>query len=1349
MTGNGTKQSIDALRQLEANLDQFLREEEAKRAETPAVDSAALDSSPPEDAAGNAIHTDDAPEPSVAVDVAPEPSDAAAAAPIIRVSDPVTTLSQAPPVNPAPARSAAEDFAAPSNAPEIRLEMARWSDTTPGALPAPAIRPEPLALSSADAVESPQAPEVKAEPPQARESQVETLPAAEPAAPKHNVTRKAARKAAVAAGRSGALPSRRIWLGRARRVATIVLPVCGVIILAIAALWWRLMSGPIALDLATPWITAAIAENFGGEHRVEIGGTQLERDEDGRPRLRILDIVVRDADGTIVASAPKAEVAVSGTSLLTSRIRAERLSLVGAEMAVRIESDGHVTVFAGADKKRPIATASAQARPGGPALAALPPAAKPEASPTAAAPARGSLPNVSALLGWIDGLSASGLDGHELSELGLKNGNLVVDDRRTGKQWSFDKIDVSLNRGKDGGIGFSVSSEDAVRPWRLKMGFAPAPNGNRVLALEADRVSLKDILLALRFGEGQYEADIPLTARIVAEIGPDGVPQLIEGRIVSEQGGKITQPGVEPTLINTFETTINWDRSRQSMVAPFQIVSGGNRITLFSQLDAPSEASGIWTLRLTGGSIVLASAVKQEEPIVFNRFLLRLRIDPEKRRLDVEQGEIGNLDFGIALSGSVDYSASDPHLAIGVAGNRMPLATLKKLWPAFINPGVRDWVLDNVHVATVDRAIIATNASLASLGGSPDVALADGGLSVEIAGTGATVTPVEGLPAIREADVLVRATGRTASVSIKRGIVEMSGGRKLTLSDGVFEVPDTASDSPPARVRFKMEGPLAAAAEVLALPAMKDSMGGITLDPATTRGTLSAQVNLGVTLNSDPAKTPMTYSLGADFTNFAADRALMGQKIEAANLRVTATQTGYQAKGDVKLSGIPAILDYRKQHRENEAEVRIQASLDDAARNRLGFQVGPAIVGVVPVKMTGRIPVDDQNSSRFAVDADLGPAKVDNLIPGWQKPAGKPARATFNLYRFPQSTRFDDMAIEGSGALVRGSVELDASGDVLSANFPVFSMADGDKTVLKADRGPDGALRVTMRGDVYDGRALVKSLVAGSPSDKNAQPIKDLDVDIKLGTVAGHHGETVRALDLKMSRRAGVIRSFSLSGKLGRDASLSGDLRGRGVDRKVLFIESGDAGALFRFTDTYAKLQGGEMWVAMDPPGANNAPQDGLLNIRNFAVRGEAALDRVASGGASARNGVEFSTTRVEFTKTPGKFVVRDGVVRGPMIGATIDGVLDYQTNEVHMRGTFVPLYSLNNMFGQIPIVGLFLGGGTNEGLVGITYEVVGAPSAPVLRVNPISAIAPGLLRKFFEFPTSAPQSYAEPVPAR
>ncbi len=76
------------------------------------------------------------------------------------------------------------------------------------------------------------------------------------------------------------------------------------------------------------------------------------------------------------------------------------------------------------------------------------------------------------------------------------------------------------------------------------------------------------------------------------------------------------------------------------------------------------------------------------------------------------------------------------------------------------------------------------------------------------------------------------------------------------------------------------------------------------------------------------------------------------------------------------------------------------------------------------------------------------------------------------------------------------------------------------------------------------------------------------------------------------------------------------------------------------------------------------------------------------------------------------------------MIGGTIEGTIDFPANQVRMSGTFVPMYGLNNIFGQIPIVGIFLGAGSNEGLIGVTYEIIGTPNKPQLRVNPISAMA-------------------------
>jgi hypothetical protein len=435
----------------------------------------------------------------------------------------------------------------------------------------------------------------------------------------------------------------------------------------------------------------------------------------------------------------------------------------------------------------------------------------------------------------------------------------------------------------------------------------------------------------------------------------------------------------------------------------------------------------------------------------------------------------------------------------------------------------------------------------------------------------------------------------------------------------------------------------------------------------------------------------------------------------------------------------------RKQKGDVDAELHMQSTIDEAARRRLGMDLGTTVTGAIPIKIVGRVG-DNVSDESMSVEADLTPVKIDNLLPGWVKAAGRPARATYTMLKTVKSVRIDDLSIDGSGATVRGSVEFDNSNELVSANFPVFALSDGDKLTLKADRGTDGALRVAMRGDIYDGRNFVKSTLAST--DKAKQKQEDLDLEIKVGTVAGHNGETLRGLDLKMSRRSGHIRAFSMSSKIGRDTALNGDLRVRARDsHQVIYFETDDAGSLFRFTDMYPRMFGGQMWVAMDPPTQEQSPQVGTLYIRTFAVRGEPALDRVVSGapGAVGTTGVDFSEMRADFTRFPGKMAVRDGVVRGPLVGATVEGNIDYTRDDVHLRGTFVPFYGLNNMFGQIPIVGLFLGGGNKEGLLGINYEAVGPPGAPRITVNPVSAIAPGLLRKFIPSPGTFDPSFAPP----
>jgi hypothetical protein len=1123
----------------------------------------------------------------------------------------------------------------------------------------------------------------------------------------------------------------RRWLAGERWVKRLAIVVAALMVIfasCFGGLWLRLGAGPINLDMATPWLAAAIEENIGHGNAVEVGGTQIERAGRIRIAVRIRDIIVRDRDRAIVASAPKAEVKLSGSALLMGRLRAESLNLVDAELAVRITPDGTVTVSAG-DTAKPLATGVASKKDAGiaPTFPRPPGGAAAPGTPAAAAPDSAQA-GLLAGLDWLDSLSLTGLDGQNLNEIGLKNGVLIVDDQQRGNKTTFENITLSLRRPSGGGVALSVGEEGA-HAWSLRAVVGPPANGVRSVEIRADKVSTTNILLALRLKDLTYSADLPLTGEVKGELGRDGLPTYFRGKLTATAGHIIDSDTPDyPMAIDSAEMNLEWDSGRRVLVAPFKIVSGANRITLLAHLEPPNDSIADWQLGFSGGTIVLPGS-DGEQPLIFNRIAIGMRFDTDKKRVLLTQADISNGEIGIAGTGSVDYSG-EPRLTLGFAGTPMSASALKRMWPILIVPEVREWVIERVERGSLQRIEVGVNSPVRNLSrrGPP---IPDDGLAVNIVASGVTLHPVDTLPSVRDADLKARVTGRTATVTIGQASYDTPAGRKLNMTDFVFEVPDMAPKPAPARIRFRIDGPVPAVAEILASDRLSE-FSGTLIDPNASKGNVSAVVTLGLPIKRELTKADTTYSITADLAGFAADKLVMNQKLEANALKVTANNAGYQVKGDVKINGQAAALDYRKPN-EGDADIKLQATLDDAGRARLGLDLGPAVRGNVPLKLTGKIG----ETSRMGIEADLTNLSLDNILPGWVKLAGKSSRAVFNVVQKGQSTRLEDIVVDGGGVSIKGSIEIDQNGDLVNANFPTYAPSDGDKTTLKAERGADGVIKVTMRGDVFDGRGFLKSAMSGKePDTKSKTKNVDFDVDLKLGAVAGNNGEALRSVDAKMSRRNGAFKSFSLAGKLGRDSPLTADLR-RAKAREVIWLETNDAGAFLRFTDTYSKVAGGQLTLAMDPPTVDPSAKEGLINIQNFSVKGEGSLDRVAAGApAGGSNGIAFSILRAEFTRQNGQLSIREGVVKGPSIGATIEGSIDYPGNQVRMSGTFVPMYGLNNMFGQLPILGLFLGGGSNEGLIGVTYEVVGTPGAPVLRVNPISAMAPGALRKIFEFGT-------------
>src|SRR6202790_2169942 len=355
----------------------------------------------------------------------------------------------------------------------------------------------------------------------------------------------------------------RRWLAGERwgkRLAVVIAVLMVICAGCFGGLWWRLGAGPINLEMATPWLAAAIEENIGHGNTVEVGGTQIERAGRIRIAVRIRDIIVRDRDHAVVASAPKAEVKLSGTALLMGNLRADSLNLVDAELAVRITPDGYVTVSTG-DNARPLATGVAS-------NPALPPAAGAESSATAKGPDNAP----SALLAgldWLDSLSLTGLDGQNLNEIGLKNGNLIVDDQQRGNKWNFENISLSLRRPSGGGVALSVG-EEGSHAWSLQVAVGPAANGVRSVDIRANKVSTTNILLALRLKDLTYSANLPLTGELKGELGRDGLPTYFRGKITAGAGAIIDSDTPDyPMAIDSAEMSVEWDSGRRVLVAPF------------------------------------------------------------------------------------------------------------------------------------------------------------------------------------------------------------------------------------------------------------------------------------------------------------------------------------------------------------------------------------------------------------------------------------------------------------------------------------------------------------------------------------------------------------------------------------------------------------------------------------------------------------------------------------------------------------------------------------------------------------------------------------------------------------
>jgi hypothetical protein len=448
--------------------------------------------------------------------------------------------------------------------------------------------------------------------------------------------------------------------------------------------------------------------------------------------------------------------------------------------------------------------------------------------------------------------------------------------------------------------------------------------------------------------------------------------------------------------------------------------------------------------------------------------------------------------------------------------------------------------------------------------------------------------------------------------------------------------------------------------------------------------------------------------------------------------------------------GAPATLEIVKPA-DRPGEASISLTLDDAVRAKQGFGSIPGVSGPIVAHITA--PLDGAEKSKAQIELDLTRTAIECGLPGLTKPAGRPAKAMVSLSVGEDSTQLDPIVLDLGPMQARGSVELAADQSLISAKFSQVKLSPGDDMKVEASKSGE-TTKLTIRATTVDARPFLKSLTSastevigvsggagGTASRKDQAFFKDVDIDLKSGLLTGHNKQVLSGVEMRLVKHGESIRQFGLTGRFGRD-SISGSLSGAGSNAPQINISAQDGGSLLAFIDLYKHMEGGKLSAGIR---VGDDSLGGNLEIKDFVLRDEPALRRLVSESVPPQGdnpsataakidagAVPFNRLQVRFQRAGNRVDLQDGVMYGATMGMTVEGWLDFVHDRVSMKGTFVPAYAVNNLFSKIPVFGIFLGGGSNEGLFAVNYRIGGAASAPVLNINPLSAIAPGFLRKIF-----------------
>ncbi|MXQ12436.1 DUF3971 domain-containing protein [Microvirga makkahensis] len=1136
-------------------------------------------------------------------------------------------------------------------------------------------------------------------------------------------------------------PAKRSLLGRLIRGTLYAkLGLITLLIVAAGVFYLRLSVAPLSFGRLPERVAEALASRIGAGWTVALRNTAIELHE-GIPALRANGLDIRGPSGELVVRAPYALVSVDFLSLLTANLQPKAIHVRDLQLRVLVNRDGSLTFS-------PVQGAEEDQVRGAPVP-------EPDPSRAAAASLAASADGPSLVSGAVGSLFDLIVGPRSvLNTLGkaqLTNARLIFIDADYRERARFERVDATFDWDHQGGRHFSAMVEGPQGPWWLR-GDAKAEGRDAYrAAFVADSAPIQDIMVLSGMSSLPAATDLEFSGRFDVAYANGRVTEL-KTRLDSNAGFiRIEDKDTSPLPVDRATIVAEWNETDKTLSLPTLELKGGDTyVNLQGMLSAPTVHQP-WRLRLTGKDIVWAGAAPGDAPLRVSQMDADLS-GPDGVMLNSIRlrGPRLHVDIGGALAETADPKG----LKFDVTASKTEIRSALRIWPEAVAPPVRRFLVENLKSGTLEDfrlKIAMTGADVErSMSGGP---IPDESVKIDFVISQGTFQAAEGLPPISEVDVTGRVTGTKVTLRAPTGRVDMAGNHSLSASEGSFALDNYWDDNAVARIDFRLTGAADGVGAMLQQPLVKE-IAGFEVDPSGMKGKADLRVGIGLPVNDIPAIAELPLTVTGTLNDLTLDRLFDKEKLETGNLTIAYDRGDLSIKGDGKIGGGAATIDVQKNRQGGQAIVAF--TLDEAARSRRGFSFGSQLTGIVNLKVA--VPLGRSDAAGMTVEADLTKAGIDHLIPGWVKPAGRPGKLTFTMSDGPEA-EIRDLQLDSGAVQLRGTAALSKEGEFERAELSTFKLSPGDDMRAQVESS-GGVYKVIVRGNVGDARPFVKSLSSQSlgRDGSGQKQSKDFDLDLNLNILTGYNNEAITNAVIKASMRKEVLRHLEMKGRLGAtNVAARTDTQGR--NGSVIIVQAEDAGALLRFADVYKRMVGGDLIINM---ATGEGQQPGILLLRSFTLVNEPALRRiiptqtqmVAGQDRSGNprlvrvdvNEVTFARARADFTRTSGRVDFREAAIYGNQIGFTLDGYIDYSRDRMDISGTFVPAYGLNNVFAKVPLFGPLLGGSQYEGLFAVNFRAVGPASAPNLTVNPLSAVAPGFLRKLFGVGAGPQQTDALPA---